>query len=136
MVGPALIAFFVFLAFGVRGNAVTRGFSYTIMIFAAVTISMFYPQLFRKWGEFDLQRLIVPLLQIIMFGMGSQMSFRDFAGVVKMPKGVFLGLACQFTIMPTVGFIIANTFGFPPEIAAGFILVGTAPSGLASNVMS
>ena len=134
--GPALVAFFVLLAFGVRGNPVTRGFSYTIMIFAAVTISMFYPRLFIKWGEFDLQTTIVPLLQIIMFGMGSQMSFRDFAGVVKMPKGVLLGLACQFTIMPVVGYVIATTFGFPPEVAAGIILVGSSPSGLASNVMS
>lgn len=134
--GPLLVAFFVILAFGVRGNAISKGFSYTIMIFAAVTISMFYPGLFLKWGNFELKASIVPLLQIIMFGMGSQMSFRDFAGVVKMPKGVLLGLVCQFTIMPIVGFAIATSFGFPPEVAAGIILVGCSPSGLASNVMS
>jgi len=134
--GPLLVGFFVFLAFGVRGNPISRGFSYTIMIFAAVSISMFYPELFLKWGDFELKGTIVPLLQVIMFGMGSQMSFRDFAGVVKMPKGVLLGLTCQFTIMPIVGFTIATTFGFPPEVAAGIILVGSSPSGLASNVMS
>jgi BASS family bile acid:Na+ symporter len=134
--GPFLISFFVVLAFGVRGNPVSKGFSYTIMIFAAVSISMFYPEPFIKWGDFELKTTIVPLLQIIMFGMGSQMSFRDFAGVVKMPKGVLIGLACQFTIMPLVGFAIASTFGFPAEIAAGIILVGSSPSGLASNVMS
>jgi BASS family bile acid:Na+ symporter len=134
--GPLLISFFVLLAFGVRGNQVTRGFSYTIMIFAAVSIAMFYPGMFVRWGRFELKTTIVPLLQVIMFGMGSQMSFRDFAGVVKMPKGVLIGLACQFTVMPAIGFIIASTFGFPPEIAAGVILVGSSPSGLASNVMS
>jgi BASS family bile acid:Na+ symporter len=134
--GPLLTGFFVLLAFGVRGNPISKGFSYTIMIFAAVSISMFYPQLFLKWGDFELKATIVPLLQIIMFGMGSQMSVKDFAGVVKMPKGVLLGLACQFTIMPIVGFTIATTFGFPPEVAAGIILVGSSPSGLASNVMS
>ena len=134
--GPLLFGFFAFLAFGVRVNAVGKGFSYTIMILAAVTISMYYPSLFLKWGDFELKATIVPLLQIIMFGMGSQMSFRDFAGVIKMPKGVLLGLACQFTIMPIIGFTIATTFGFPPEIAAGIILVGSSPSGLASNVMS
>jgi len=134
--GPLLTGFFVLLAFGVRGNAIGKGFSYTIMIFAAVTISMFYPGLFIKWGDFELKATIVPLLQIIMFGMGSQMSFRDFAGVVKMPKGVLIGLVCQFTIMPIIGFTIATSFGFPPEIAAGIILVGSSPSGLASNVMS
>jgi BASS family bile acid:Na+ symporter len=136
LTGPLLIGFFILFAFGVRGNAITKGFSYTIMIFAAVTIAMFYPGMFIKWGEFELQATIVPLLQIIMFGMGSQMSHRDFVGVVKMPKGVLLGLVCQFTIMPIVGFSIATTFGFPPEIAAGIILVGSSPSGLASNVMS
>lgn len=134
--GPLLISFFIFLAFGVRGNPISKGFSYTIMIFAAVSISMFYPGLFIKWGEFELKGTIVPLLQIIMFGMGSQMSVKDFAGVVKMPKGVLLGLGLQFTIMPIVGFTIATTFGFPPEVAAGIILVGSSPSGLASNVMS
>jgi len=134
--GPFLFGFFAFLAFGVRGHPVGKGFSYTIMIFAAVTISMYYPALFLKWGNFELKATIVPLLQIIMFGMGSQMSYRDFAGVIKMPKGVLLGLVCQFTIMPIIGFTIATTFGFPPEIAAGIILVGSSPSGLASNVMS
>ena len=49
-----------------------------------------------------------PLFQIIMFGMGSQMSYRDFAGVILMPKGVLVGLVCQFTIMPIIGFTIAT----------------------------
>ena len=46
--GPLLISFFILLAFGVRGNAISKGFSYTIMIFAAVSISMFYPGMFIK----------------------------------------------------------------------------------------
>lgn len=136
LTGPSLVLFFVSLAFGIRVNSFLRGFSYTIMIFAAVTLSMFYPSWFIKWGDFEVKSTIVPLLQVIMFGMGSQMSFRDFAGVIKMPKGVLLGLLCQFTIMPIIGFTIATSFGFPPEIAAGIVLVGSSPSGLASNVMS
>jgi len=71
-----------------------------------------------------------------MFGMGSQMSLKDFAGVIQMPKGVIAGIICQFTIMPIVGISVATMFNFPPEIAAGIVLVGSSPSGLASNVMS
>ena len=71
-----------------------------------------------------------------MFGVGTEMSLKDFKGVIQMPKGVFVGLICQFTIMPFLGFALAKSFNFPPEIAAGFILVGSSPSGLASNVMS
>jgi len=134
--GLLLVAAFISLAFGVRKYPLLKGYSYTLWIFAAVTASMFYPQYFISAGNFQLKTLIVPLLQIIMFGMGSQMSFSDFAGVIKMPKGVLIGIFLQFTIMPLVGLTIANIFNFPSEIAAGIILIGCVPSGLASNVMS
>lgn len=134
--GPFLISAIVALAFAVRGFQAVKGLAYTIWIFVAVTVSMFYPQYFLSIGDFSFKKLIVPLLQIIMFGMGSQMSFKDFTGVIKMPKGVFIGVVSHYLIMPFVGFGIANLFNFPPEIAAGIILIGCVPSGLASNVMS
>lgn len=134
--GILLIAGFVALSTGVRGFEKLKGFSYTLWIFTAVTVSMFYPQYLISVGGFKLSRLITPLLQLIMFGMGSQMSFNDFAGIIKMPKGVIIGVVAQFTIMPLVALGIANIFDFPAEIAAGIILIGCVPSGLASNVMS
>lgn len=138
--GPAtgllLIGAFVLLATAVRGYERLKGFSYTLWIFTAVTASMFYPQFFVSVGNFQLKKMIVPLLQIIMFGMGSQMSLNDFTGVIKMPKGVFVGVFSHYMIMPLVGFAIAGIFNFPPEISAGIILIGCVPSGLASNVMS
>ena len=136
LTGIFLISAFVALAVGVRGYRKFKGFSYTLWIFTAVIASMFYPQFFTSVGSFQLKLLIVPLLQIIMFGMGSQMSFNDFTGIIKMPKGVIIGVVSQFAIMPLVGFTIASIFNFPPEIAAGIILIGCVPSGLASNVMS
>ncbi len=134
--GPLLVLGFITLAVGVRGFQAVKGFSYTIWIFTAVTTSMFYPQFFTSVGNFQLKTLIVPLLQIIMFGMGSQMSFNDFTGVIKMPKGVIIGVLSHYLIMPLVGFTLANLFDFPLEIKAGIILIGCVPSGLASNVMS
>ena len=136
LTGPFLILGFVGLAIGFRGYEKLKGFSYSLWILAAVTVSMYYPKYFISIGSFELKALIVPLLQIIMFGMGSQMSLKDFEGVIKMPKGVIAGVICQFTIMPVVGISLATLFGFPPEIAAGIVLVGSSPSGLASNVMS
>jgi bile acid:Na+ symporter, BASS family len=133
---PLLIAGFIMLATSVRGFQKLKGFSYTLWIFTAVIVSIVYPQYFISIGDFQLKKLIVPLLQIIMFGMGSQMSFRDFAGVVKMPKGVLVGVFSHYMIMPLIGFTIAGIFHFPPEISAGIILIGCVPSGLASNVMS
>ena len=57
-------------------------------------------------------------------------------GIYKMKKGVLIGLICQFSIMPLLGFVIATYSRFPKEIAARFILVGASPSGLISIVMS
>lgn len=136
MTGPTLILFFVSLAVAMRGTKTLKGFSFTVLIFAAVSLSLYYPQTFDQWGNFQLKKLIVPLLQIIMFGMGTAMSFKDFYGVIKMPKGVLVGLVCQFSIMPILGFCLATLFNFPAEIAAGVVLIGSSPSGLASNVMA
>lgn len=134
--GWVLVTFFIVIAIAIRGFELLKGYSYPAIIFAAVTMAMYYPHFFITVGDFDLKFLITPLLQIIMFGMGTALSIQDFGRVIRMPKGVIIGVLCQFTIMPFVGWAIAMLFGFPPEIAAGIILIGSCPSGLASNVMS
>ena len=134
----ALFAFLAafFTAAGFSLIPTLRRGAYTFWVVCAVVVALGYPQHITHIGEFNTKGLIVPLLQIIMFGMGTAMSLGDFAGVVRTPKAVGIGLACQLTMMPVVGFSIAYFFDFPPEIAAGIILVGCSPSGLASNVMA
>jgi len=134
--GPFLIAFFIILSFAVKGFQAVKGLSFTMWVFTAVTAAMFYPQLFVSYGNFKTTVLIVPLLQIIMFGMGSQMSFDDFTGVFKMPKGVIVGFFGHYLIMPLTAVLIVRVLKLPVEIAAGVILIGCVPNGLASNVMS
>ncbi len=134
--GWCLMLFFACLAVAFRGHKFLRGFSFTVIILAVVSLALYYPQYFLTVGGFKLSALILPLLQVIMFGMGTELSLKDFAQVLRMPRGVFLGVICHYTIMPLVGFLMATIFHFPPEIAAGIILVGCCPSGLASNVMS
>jgi BASS family bile acid:Na+ symporter len=134
--GPFLIGAVFFLGIGFQGYEGLRRYTYTTMILAAVSCSLYYPGYFLELNGFKLSGLIVPLLQVIMFGMGTSMSLTDFVDVVKNPKGVFIGVASQFIIMPGLGFILANASGFEPEIAAGIILIGCSPSGLASNVMA
>ena len=134
--GWLLMLFFICLAVIFRRHEKLKGFAYSIMIFAAVSLAMYYPQYFLAVGDFKLSKLIIPLLQIIMFGMGSELSLAELTSVLKMPKGIIIGVICHYTIMPLIGFVLASTFHFPNEIAAGIILVGCCPSGLASNVMS
>ncbi len=113
-----------------------KKYAFTLWVLVAVTASMSVPGAFRSWFGTDLKVLIVPLIQIITFGMGTTLSPKDFRNVLIMPWPVFIGVALQFIIMPLVGFTIAMTFGFPPEVAAGVILIGSVSSGVASNVMT
>jgi quinoprotein glucose dehydrogenase len=134
--GPVLILCFVALAIGSRRYPRFKGFAYTLVIFAAVTTSLYFPEYFLEVNGYKLAGLITPLLQIIMFGMGTSMSLRDFAGVARTPKGVVIGVFSHFLIMPLLGFTLASFSGLPPEIAAGIILIGCSPNGMASNVIS
>lgn len=134
--GWLLMAFFLLIAIGFRQFEILKGYSFTVMIFAAVSLAMYYPQYFIYAGDFKLSKLIVPLMQIIMFGMGTGLSVKDFAGVVRMPKGVIVGVLCHYIIMPLVAFSITKIFNFPDEVSAGIILIGSCPNGLASNVMT
>jgi BASS family bile acid:Na+ symporter len=113
-----------------------HGFGFTLSVALAVAASLTWPELFSQWGSFETKVLIVPLIQLIMFGMGTTLSVGDFTRVIKMPYPVLVGVSIQYLIMPFVGWGVAHLFGFEPLIAAGVILVGSAPSGVASNVIN
>jgi len=134
--GWMLVLLFFSIAVAFRSNQFLKGLSFTMIILAMVCAAMYHPAYFKSYGDFKFSVLIIPLLQIIMFGMGTELSIKDFANVVKMPGGIIVGVTGHYIIMPLVGFSVAHLFNFPKEIAAGIILVGCCPSGLASNVMA
>ena len=131
-----LIIFLLLFAWLAYRNERTRGFTFSLTILAVVIYGLQYPEHITSIGDIETKQFISPLLMLLMFCMGTSMKFQDFIGVLKMPKGVLIGILCQFSIMPLIGWSLTRLFSFPPEIAAGVILVGCSPSGLASNVMS
>ncbi|WP_416232172.1 bile acid:sodium symporter family protein [Brachybacterium sp. NBEC-018] len=88
----------------------------------------------------DTTKQLVPyvnlLLGIIMFGMGLTLTIPDFALVVRRPLPVLIGVVAQYVIMPLLGLGVTVLLQLPPELAAGVILVGCAPGGTSSNVIS
>lgn len=134
--GPFVIVLLGSLAVFFMGHTFLKSFAFTVWVFVFVAASLFYPVAFGTWFGFDLKYLIVPLIQIIMFGMGTTLNVRDFGRVFTMPWPVFIGIILQFSVMPIAGYIIATSFGFGPEVAAGVILIGSCPGGVASNLMT
>lgn len=110
----------------------TNAFPLWVLIFSAC--ALFYPPAFTwflpyiPWG-----------LGIIMLGMGMTLSFADFKDVIKMPRAAVIGVICQFTIMPLLGWSVARFLGLDkidPSLAVGLILVSCCPGGTASNVIA
>jgi len=99
----------------------------------AIIISLLawqFPELFRSYESW-----IVPLLSVVMFGMGLTLHLSDFSYVLQMPRLIFAGIALQYTIMPLMAVFLSDLMGLDPVLTAGMILVGTCPGGTASNVI-
>lgn len=136
LTGILTVAFLLLLSVFFQKVESLKGYSFPVVIFGMVALGMFFPGFFQEYKGYKFSNLITPLIQLIMFGMGATLSLKDFAAVAKSPKSVGIGVFSQFSIMPLVGFGLANLSGLEPEIAAGIILVGCSPSGTASNVMA
>ena len=83
----------------------------------------------------QLRPLIVPLLGIVMFGMGMTLTPADFLRVFKQPKLIGLGISLQFLLMPLIAFGLSLLLQLPVPLMAGLVLVGACPGGTASNVI-
>lgn len=134
--GISCVAGVACLAVGCGLSERLRSLAFSLSVGTFVAQAMCFPSTLNAWGTYETKQLIVPLIQVIMFGMGTMLSLADFARVMQIPKAVLIGIILQFTIMPVVGALLARTFGFPPEVAAGVVLIGSCPGGVASNVMT
>jgi BASS family bile acid:Na+ symporter len=135
MSGLILFVMFYALAFAVQRTEKLKGLSFTCQIFAFVSFTLYFPQLFTNWG-FDTNKLIVPSIQVIMFGMGTKLSIADFVKELSKPFKVIIATVMCYTLMPLIALLIIKVYHFPPEVAAGIILLGVGPAGAASNVMT
>jgi len=131
-----LVVAFAMVALGTQFSVKWRTFAFTFWVLAFVFQALAAPSLFQSWPIGPAKDFIAPLIQIIMFGMGTTLCLNDFARVLLVPKSVAVGMLLQFSVMPIMGWILAKMFGFSPEIAAGVVLIGACPGGVASNVIA
>lgn len=133
-----LLLFLMFYAFSytVKNTKSLAGLAFTFQIAAFCAFTMYFPQIFTDWG-FKTTVLIVPSVQLIMFGMGTKLSLADFAREFKKPAKILISTALGYILMPLAGLLIINAFfHFEAEVAAGVILIAVCPTGAASNVMT
>lgn len=110
------------------GGVVGRWFP--VIVIVAGALALVTPDTFSAWGA------AVPwMLAVIMLGMGMTLRPGDFVVIARRPWVLTLGVLLQYSIMPLLGWVIAQAFHFDAMLSVGMILVGAAPGGTSSNVM-
>lgn len=134
--GQLFVIGMALLAMRIQCSPQWNSFAFALWVLAFVLQAFTFPQLFLDWPIGPSKYYVSPLIQVIMFGMGTTLSLNDFARVLLIPKSIAIGMVLQFTVMPLTGWALAKAMGFPPEIAAGVVLIGACPGGVASNVIA
>lgn len=93
-------------------------------------IAFYFPDVFAA-----LKPGIVPLLAVIMMGMGMTLTLEDFKRVGRQPVIVFIGVLLQFLIMPFAAYAISIALNLSLPLLIGLVLVGASSGGTASNVI-
>jgi BASS family bile acid:Na+ symporter len=124
------------IAIVVAVNRKTRAYGFASWVVASVVSALISPPLFLSPPFLSNELSLALLLQIAMFGMGATLTIQDFVRVLKMPRGVGVGFALQFLVMPFLGWGLARFFGFPIDLALGMIILGASPGGISSNVVT
>ncbi len=75
-------------------------------------------------------------LGIIMFGLGLDLTLKDFRRVREHPKAVIVALACQLLLLPLICFGLVLLFDLPPLLGIGLMLLAASPGGTTANLFS
>lgn len=93
-------------------------------------LAYLFPEVFLVFGS-----IFKWLFAATMFALGVVLEPDELSDTLKHPKRISLGVLTQFLFMPTMAFIIVTLADLPPALAIGFIIVGSAPGAMASNVI-
>jgi BASS family bile acid:Na+ symporter len=93
-------------------------------------------------NEFE-ETLLSILVVIIMFGLGSGLTPKDFRLALRRPWGLVIGWFTQFIIMPLTVYILIVSVLLPFSVgegilfvALGALIMGSVPAGTTSNLFT
>ena len=80
--------------------------------------------------------IVMPILLVLMFLLGTDLNRQAFANVARNPKAVLAGMVGQLVLLPLIAFGISWVLDLPPVYFMGLVLVACCPGGSSSNVFS
>jgi len=76
------------------------------------------------------------VLALVMIGVALDLRPADFAGVLRAPRAVIVGLLGQVVVLPALTFALVMLLQPPPSVALGMMLVAACPGGNMSNFIT
>ena len=92
-------------------DRITKLFPLWAIIFSL--LAYFYSDLFSGFKS-----TIVPLLTVVMFGMGMTLRWDNFREIFKTPLVILLGVGLQYLVMPGAAYFISVLLNLSPEMMA------------------
>jgi BASS family bile acid:Na+ symporter len=69
----------------------------------------------------------------IMFSIALSIKPAAFMSIIKNPLSFYVGIIAQVIGLPLIGFTLALTIPFPPEVKIGIVLITCLPGAVTSN---
>ena len=80
--------------------------------------------------------IVIPVLLVLMFLLGTDLHKEAFANVARNPRAVLAGMTGQLLFLPLIAIGVAWALNLPPVYFMGLVLVACCPGGSSSNVFS
>lgn len=80
--------------------------------------------------------IVMPILIVLMFLLGTELDKEAFLNVGRNPKAVILGMTGQILLLPLIAFGIAWALEMPAVYFMGLVLIACCPGGSSSNVFT
>lgn len=106
---------------------------FPLWVFLSCVSGLTYPSVYTTWYN---PAYVTAMLAATMLCMGFTLSMEDITNVLRNPVRITVGAVLQYTIMPSLGFLLSKLPGMSPPFAAGIILVACCPGGTASNIIT
>ncbi|MFQ5658939.1 MAG: bile acid:sodium symporter family protein [Gammaproteobacteria bacterium] len=103
---------------------------FPVSAIAVAILSFLQPHILSPYGS-----AIIPLLGVVMLGMGMTLRPENFLQICARPKLIALGVSLQFLVMPLIAYVVGIVLGLQEALLVGLVLVGSCPGGTASNVI-
>ena len=75
------------------------------------------------------------MLFLLMLGLGIAVNVERFKENFAKPKGVTIGVICQFVLMPPSAYLISGLMGLSSIYRIALVLIGCCPGGAMSNIV-